>query len=204
MKLFHAQASPFVRKVMVLIHETGQMDRVELVPGETTPLAANPELARANPVGKIPALMLEDGTTFANSPLICEYLDTTHDGPRMVPASGPERWEVLRMQAIADGLMDAAVLNRYEIMMRPAQLRWPEWSDGQMAKVDRVMDVFEASVQRSGATVDLATISMACACGYLDFRYAGRDWRSARPALADWYAGFSDRPSMRATVPPAG
>ena len=204
MKLFHAQASPFVRKVMVLIHETGQLDRVELVHGETTPLAANPELARANPVGKIPALVLDDGTTLANSPLICEYLDTTHDRARMVPASGPERWEVLRIQALADGLMDAAVLNRYEIMMRPAELRWPEWSDGQMAKVDRVLDVFEAAIQRLGARVDLATISMACACGYLDFRYAGHDWRSARPALADWYAGFSDRPSMRATAPPAG
>ena len=73
-----------------------------------------------------------------------------------------------------------------------------------MAKVDRVMDVFEAAVQRVGAKVDLATICMGCACGYLDFRYADRDWRSARPALADWYAGFSDRPSMRATTPPAG
>ncbi len=206
MKLFHAAASPFVRKVMVLAHETGLAGRIELLDGATSPVAANPELAGANPVGKIPALVLDDGTVLANSPLICEYLDGRHDGPRAIPESGPERWAALRLQALCDGLMDAAVLNRYETMMRPEALRWPDWSAGQMAKVDRALDALEAEAGagRFEGRVDIATIAAGCACAYLDFRYAGRDWRAARPALAAWFAGFEKRPSMQATRPPAG
>ena len=203
MKLFHAVASPFVRKVMVLAHETGLVDRLTLVSGATTPIAANPDLAQANPVGKIPALVLENGTTIAGSALICEYLDTLHGGERMIPASGDARWSVLHLQSICDGLLDAAVLNRYETMLRPEELRWSDWSAGQMDKVDRVLDVLDSATTGFGERVDLGTISAGCACGYLDFRYAGRDWRGSRPALAGWYAGFSGRPSMQATIPSA-
>ena len=189
---------------MVLLHETGLLEKVELLDGATTPLEANPDLARANPVGKIPALVLDDGAVLMNSPLICEYLDGVHDGPRMIPAVEPDRWNVLRLQAVCDGLMDAAVLNRYETMMRPADLRWAEWSTGQMAKVDRVLDALDGEAAGFGDRVDLGTISAACSCGYMDFRYGDRDWRSPHPALADWYAGFAERPSMKATLPPAG
>ncbi len=201
MKLFHAAASPFVRKVMVVVHETGLDGRIELIAGATTPVDANPDLARSNPVGKIPALVLGDGTTLAGSALICEYLDSQHDGVRMIPASGVVRWQVLGLQAICDGMLDAAVLNRYETMMRPEDLRWDAWSAGQMGKVDRVMDSLEMAAADFGDRVDLGTISAGCACGYLDFRYADRDWRGSRPALAAWYADFSGRPSMQATKP---
>lgn len=202
MKLFHGGGSPFVRKVMVLAHETGLVDKLELLDGGTTPVETNPELAKSNPVGKIPALILDDGTTLANSPVICDYLDTQHDGAKMIPASGSARWEALRLQAICDGLMDAAVLNRYETIVRPEGLRWADWSAGQMGKVDRVVDALEAAADSLGDRVDIGTISVGCACGYLDFRYGDRNWRGSHPKLAAWFAGFEARPSMQATMPP--
>ena len=203
MKLFHAAASPFVRKVMVVAHETGMADKLELLDGATVPVDANQTLAAANPVGKIPALVLDDGTTLANSPLVCEYIDSQHSGTKMVPEAGPARWEALRLQAVCDGLMDAAVLNRYETMVRPENLRWPDWSKGQMDKVDLVLDSLEESAGSFGDRVDIGTISVACALGYLDFRYGDRDWRGSHAKLAAWYESFSARPSMQATQPPA-
>ena len=201
MKLFHVGSSPFVRKVMVLAHEIGLVDKIELLDGATTPVDTNPELARTNPVGKIPTLILDDGTTLPDSPTICEYLDSQHKGFRMFPEPGPARWEALRIQAICDGMMDAAVLNRYETMVRPETLRWAEWSEGQMARVDRVLDYLESVADSFEDRVDIGTISCGCACGYLDFRYADRNWRVNRPKHAAWFARFEARPSMRATIP---
>lgn len=202
MKLFHVGSSPFVRKVMVLAHEIGAVDKIELLDGATSPVDTNTEVASANPVGKIPALILDDGTKLANSPAICEYLDSQHDGHPMFPDPGPARWEALHLQAICDGLMDAAVLNRYETMVRPEPLRWAQWSEGQMARVDRVLDYLELVAESFGDRVDIGTISCGCACGYLDFRYSDRTWRASHPKCAAWFASFEVRPSMQATRPP--
>ena len=201
MKLFHAGASPFVRKVMVVAHETGLVGQIELLDGATSPVAVNPALARSNPIGKIPALVLDDGTTLTNSSLICEYLDSRHDGRKMIPESGSQRWEALGLQALCDGLMDAAVLNRYETMVRPESFRWDVWSDGQMGKVDRAVDALETEAGGFADRVDIGTISAGCACAYLDFRYASRDWRSPHPNLVAWFATFAARPAMQATMP---
>jgi glutathione S-transferase len=203
MKLFHGGGSPFVRKVMVVAHETGQVDKLELLDGGTTPVETNPELAKVNPIGKIPALILDDGTALSNSPVICEYLDSQHAGAKMVPASGADRWEALRLQAVCDGLMDAAVNNRYETMVRPEGMRWDAWSAGQLGKVDRAIDALEAAADSLGDRVDIGTISVGCACGYLDFRYDDRNWRGSHPKLAAWYATFGQRASMQATTPPS-
>lgn len=202
MKLFHVGSSPFVRKVMVVAHETGLVDKLELLDGGTTPIEANPILAKSNPVGKIPALILDDGTALANSPVICEYLDSLHSGAKMFPAIGAARWEALHLQAICDGLMDAAVNNRYETMVRPEGLRWADWSAGQLAKVDRVVNSLEAAAHSLGDKVDIGTISVGCACGYLDYRYDDRNWRGSHPKLAAWFAKFEQRASMQATMPP--
>jgi len=202
MNLVHGGSSPFVRKVMVVAHETGQIDKLELLDGGTTPIETNPELAKFNPVGKIPALILADGTGLANSPVICDYLDSLHRSAKMIPASGSSRWEALHFQAISDGLMDAAVNNRYETMVRPETLRWDAWSAGQMGKVDRVVDALEDSVDILGDRVHIGTISVGCALGYLDFRYGDRKWRGSHPKLAAWFAKFEQRPSMQATMPP--
>ena len=202
MKLFHVGNSPFVRKVMVVAHEAGLVDKLELLDGGTTPVEANPILAKSNPVGKIPALILDDGTALANSPVICEYLDSQHSGAKMFPAVGAARWEALHLQAICDGLMDAAVNNRYETMVRPEGLRWADWSAGQLAKVDRVVNALEAAAHGWGDKVDIGTISVGCACGYLDYRYNDRNWRGSHPELASWFAKFEQRASMQATMPP--
>lgn len=203
MKLFHAAASPFVRKVLVVAHETGTFADLNLVDSGTAPTKTNADLAKANPLAKIPALQLEDGTTLFDSRVCCEYLDSRSTGARMFPENGSARWEALRLQALADGLMDAAVITRYETFLRPEDKRWPEWIEGQLAKVDRSLDDLESRAGSLGARVDIGTISVGCALGYLDFRYGDRDWRKGRSKLAAWYEGFARRSSMKDTAPPS-
>lgn len=204
MQLFYAAASPFVRKVLVLAHETGLFEQLRIEPVTITPLRPDDRLNAGNPVGKIPALQLGDGTALYDSPVICEYLDSLeHAGSPMFPG-GDARWVALRRQAMADGIMDAAVLCRYEAALRPEALRWQDWARGQQAKISRTLDALEAEAGGFGDDVDIGTISIGCALGYLDFRFSENDWRPDRPALAAWYAGFAQRPSMQQTRPPAG
>jgi glutathione S-transferase len=153
-----------------------------------------------NPVGKIPALIGDDGATFYDSPVICEYLDARAGGNRIFPAVGTARWTALRRQAIADGIMDAAVLTRYEEAIRPEELRWQEWVDGQLLKIRTALDALER--ESLEGVFDIGTISIACALGYLDLRFASEDWRSGRPRLAAWAAAIGKRPSLAATAPP--
>lgn len=203
MKLYHAAASPFVRKVMVLAHETDLLDKLEIETVATSPIQVDPGVASANPVKKIPALATDEGMTLFDSPVICEYLDSQHGGAKLFPDAGPARWEALRLQALGDGLMDAAILGIYEGRIRPEDLRYQPWVDAQMAKVDGALDDMEKNANALGDRVDIGTVTVACALGYLDFRYADRDWRANRPALAAWYEKFSTRPSLQATAPKA-
>ena len=203
MKLYHSPASPFVRKALVAAHEIGLADGIEIVPMAMTPVASVPELDEENPLGKIPALVLDDGSALYDSPVICEYLDTRHDGPRLFPADGPARWTALRRQALADGLLDAAILCRYETFLRPEERRWTNWIDGQRGKFRRALDALEGEADAFGDTVDIGTISAACAADYLDFRSLDDGWRDSRPRLAAWLERFAARPSMQATLPTA-
>ena len=203
MKLYYNPASPFVRKALVAAHETGLADGIEIVPVAMTPVAGVPELNAENPLGKVPALVLDDGTALYDSPVICEYLDTRHDGPRLFPAGGPERWTALRRQALCDGLLDAAILCRYETFIRPEERQWSGWIDGQRAKFRRALDALDSEAESFGDTVDIGTISAGCAADYLDFRSLDDGWRESRPRLAAWLAGFAARPSMQATRPSA-
>ena len=203
MKLYHALASPFVRKVVALAHETGIIGQLDLETVATSPIQVDPGVASANPIKKIPALATDDGMTLFDSPVICEYLDSQHNGTKMFPDAGPARWEALRLQALGDGLMDAAILGIYEGRIRPEDNRYQPWVDAQMAKVDDALDDLENNANTFGSRVDIGTITVGSAFGYLDFRYADRDWRASRPALAAWYTQFSTRPSMQATAPQA-
>lgn len=199
MKMHFATASPYVRKVRVLAMETGLADRIELAKVAVTPVGPDSALCADNPIGKIPTLVRDDGSALYDSRVICEYLDSLHDGSRMFPESGDARWTALRRQALADGILDAAVNTRYETFLRPENFRWPDWMDGQMRKIRRSLDVLET--EPLGDSVDIGTISIACALGYLDFRYADEGWRDTRPKLASWYDMFSSRPSMSETHP---
>jgi glutathione S-transferase len=203
MKLYYAKASPFVRKCLVLAHEAGIADKIELAEVGTTPINVHADVAKSNPIKKIPALDTDEGITLFDSPVICEYLDSIHSGAKMFPAAGTDRWRALRQQALGDGLMDAAILWIYEGRIRPAELRFEPWVDAQMAKVDGALDDLEANVDMLGDRVDIGTITVGCALGYLDFRFSDKDWRSGHPKLAAWFKTFAARPSMVATAPPA-
>ena len=203
MKLYHSGASPFVRKALVTAHETGTAEAIEVATVTLSPVASNPEVNAENPLGKLPALVLDDGTTLFDSRVICEYLDSRHDGPRMFPADGPARWTALRRQALADGLLDAAILCRYEAALRPAERQWGDWVEGQRAKFRRALDGLEGEAEGFGDTVDIGTIAVGCATDYLDFRALDDGWRDSRPRLAAWLEGFAQRSSMQATRPTA-
>ena len=202
MKLYYSPTSPYVRKVMATAIETGLLDRIERTDTSASPIAANETLNEGNPLGKVPCLVTDDGLALFDSPVICEYLDSQHSGRKMFPAAGPERWTALRRQALADGILDAALLARYETAMRPENLRWSDWTAGQKGKIARGLAAFEAEAGRLGDTVDIGTLTLACALGYLDFRYAADQWRSQHKALAGWFAKFAERPSIKQTAPP--
>ena len=202
LKLRNSATSPYVRKVRVLLLETGLEDRVELIDTLVTPTNPNAELNLDNPIGKVPVLLTENGMALYDSPVICEYLDSLHSGTKMFPVNGVSRWLGLRRQALGDGLLDAAILGRYESTLRPAAKLWQDWLDAQIGKIDRSLDTMEAEALQLEGVVNIGTITIACALGYLDFRYSEMNWRTERPALTAWYKGFSQRPSMVATVAP--
>lgn len=200
MLLRHSHTSPFVRKVTVLLHEAGLADRVALqtVDGWSEP----DQLTVDNPLSMVPTLVLDDGSALYDSPVICEYLDQLHAGPRMIPDVGDARWQVLREQALADGILDSAVLIFVELHKRPEAQRWDWWIELKRRAILRSLDSLEARSDTLRGRVDLGVISIAVALGYLDLRGAAGPWREGRPALAAWYAGFAGRPSMIATAPP--
>jgi glutathione S-transferase len=199
-KLRYSPTSPYVRKVMVVALETGLEGKLEKIETSVAPTKPNADVAKVNPLMKVPALALDNGETLFDSPVICEYLDSLHGGAKMFPASGPARWTALRRQALGDGILDAAILTRYE-SIRPDAVKWPDWIDGQMAKVRNALADGEADADKLGTTVDIGTITIGCALGYLDFRFASESWRAKHPKLAKWYDGFAKRPSMASTAP---
>ena len=205
MKLRYSPTSPYVRKVSVTAIELGLAERIERVPTDTQDRDSG--LAEHNPLGKVPALILDDGAVLYDSPVICEYLDTLHDGPRMFPAAGPARWAALRQQALADGILDAAILRMIETLRRPEALRWRTWIKHQTAKVMRAADQFEAEAATLEGVPEgpptIGRVAAGCALGYLDFRFPELEWRAGRPKLAAWYENFAQRSAMRQTTPKA-
>jgi glutathione S-transferase len=202
MKLFYSASSPFVRKVLVCAHELGLRERLELVPAAPHPVNRDGTVVAQNPLGKIPTLITDENLVLYDSRVICEYLNALADA-QLIPTHGTARWRALVDQSLADGIMDAAVLARYENAARPAPLRWEAWTGGQLEKVTCGLAEFERHADRWGARIDLGTIAAGCALGYLDFRYAALGWRERYPAAAAWFGQFAARESMAATRPPA-
>jgi glutathione S-transferase len=195
--LRYSPTSPFVRKVLVAAMETGLADRIEKIP--TLPWDPKTDLPTDNPLGKVPALKTPEGWLY-DSLVICEYLDSLHPGAKLFPPPGPARWQALRHHALADGVLDAAILRRLE-SQRPDGQRSQSWMDRQKAAVERALDALEADAKGLVELSDIGAITIAVMLGYLDFRFAAEDWRKGRPALAAWYARVSQDESMRATVP---
>ncbi len=195
MKLYYSPTSPYVRKVAACAIACGLHERITRV--ETNPHASPPGLVGDNPLSKVPCLVTSDGLALFGSPVICEYLDAVGEGT-LFPPAGPLRWRALKLQAIGDGIMDAAVTRRVE-MGRPAEDARTANMDRQAAAVARSLDLLQAALPPDH--LDIGTITVACALGYLDLRFAEDGWREGRPALAAWYAGMQKRPEIAETGP---
>lgn len=190
MKLYFNKPSPYARKVRVVIHEKQLAERIDW--REVDPWADPPELLAASPVGKVPALVADDGTLFTESNTISEYLDHVGSGPALL---GGDRFAVLARAALAQGLIDAAFGTVIE-RRRPAERQWSEWSDRLRRAVDRTFPRLTVDTGR----FDLGDISTACALAYLDFRLPEIAWRASHPRLAAWLDTANRRPSMVATA----
>jgi glutathione S-transferase len=201
MKLRYSTSSPYVRKVMITAHERGLVDRIELLPSKVAPTAVNTDIAVENPLVKVPTLVLDGGASLFDSRVICEYLDTLHDDEPLFPVAGAARWNALRRQATADGLLDAAILVRYESTLRPSDKRWEEWIAGQTTKIEQVLDSLEAEAEHFSPVLTIGEITIGCALDYLDVRYPEMAWRTGRPKLAAFFETLLARPSMQATRP---
>ncbi len=194
MLLHWSPRSPFVRKVMVFAHETGLSDRIATTRTVVAMTKPHQALMAENPLSKIPTLRLEDGSVLYDSLVICEYLDTLHGGPRLIPAAGPARWQELRRHALATGFLDLLILWRNE-RDKPHPL--PELLDAFAVKAQAALAAVEAEID--AMPMGLAKITLGVLGSYLDFRFADIDWRASCPRFAAFHAEFAQRPSMRAT-----
>lgn len=197
--LFSSPTSPYVRKVRVLIAEAGLADRVTEKVVATTAFDTNAELAAVNPLGRIPALVREDGPLICDSRVVCRYLDDL-SGAGLYPAD--RLWEVLTLEALAEGILDSAVNMAYEVRLRPEDMVFDKWLEAQWAKIARTLDAIEADWSEAlAAPLDAAQIALASGLGYLDFRHDARSWRDGHPKIAAWYEAITARPSFTATLP---
>jgi glutathione S-transferase len=196
MKLFYQTHSPYARKVLVLAHELGLSSSLQVIHHETSPTAPNKAIYGVNPLGKVPVLVMPDGMALFDSIVICDYLDTLHDGPRAIPLEGTERYQALRLQALAQGLCDVGIKLRWEVERRPQALRYPAYADGQAYKLQQAYSFIEQHINLDGP-VTLGHIALATALDWIAFRELS-DF-SSQPRLNQWYRTFCERPSMRAT-----
>ncbi|MBV9756050.1 MAG: glutathione S-transferase N-terminal domain-containing protein [Alphaproteobacteria bacterium] len=196
MKLFYSPTSPFVRKVMACAIEREIDGQIERLP--TNPHASPPELLACNPLSKVPCLVTDDGLALFDSPVICEFLDSIGDALPMFPRPGALRWQALKWQALGDGTLDAAVGRRGE-QGKPRDAGREAWLARQKAAIDRALDLLES--EQPHKTVDIGSITVACALGYLDFRFSPEPWRPGRPRLEEWFAAFAETPAIARTLP---
>ncbi|MCW5734975.1 MAG: glutathione S-transferase N-terminal domain-containing protein [Enhydrobacter sp.] len=196
MKLAYSPASPYVRKVTACAIKRGINDQVERMKIGTT----DPELLKYNALSKVPTLITDDGMCIFDSPVICEYLDSIGTAPKLFPAAGPARWKALTQEALADGILDATQPRRREIALPQDEGR-KSYIELQQGKVARALDEFEKQADSLGNLDTIGEITIGCALGYLDFRYANEPWRPGHPKLEAWYAKVVKLPPLADTMP---
>lgn len=196
MQLHFSPTSPYVRKCLAVAVEGGLVDRLQLVLAAPHPVNRDAKLIASNPLGKIPTLVTDDGQILYDSRVIAEYLDGLA-GAGLFPAPGAARWRALTDQSLADGLLDAALLVRYELLIRPEGERSADWLAGQRDKLATSLASLERQAPGLAGRVDIGTLAIGCALWYLDLRFAELDWRASHPQLAAWQAGFGQRESMK-------
>ncbi|SCC01493.1 glutathione S-transferase N-terminal domain-containing protein [Kosakonia oryziphila] len=201
MQLFFATTSAYVRKVMVCATVLGLADEMERLDSAAHPIERDERIAVFNPLAKVPALRTENGLCLYDSRVICEYLNARAKG-NLYPEQGEARWRSLARQALGDGMIDAALLARYEFSARPPEKQWQKWADAQLKKVAAALSEIEGQVSDfSENPNDIGLIAIGCALGYLDFRFAELNWRADHPLTAAWFAVFDAHPAMAATRP---
>jgi len=198
MKITASAASPYVRKVMACAIARGIDGQLE----KWTIATTDPVLSNSNPLGKVPTLITDEGVALFDSPVICEFLDSMGSAPALFPAVGPARWTALRLQAIGDGILDASQPRRREIGLPQDEGR-VAYIDLQRGKVARAVDVLEKEAATLGPLKTIGDIAVACALGYLDFRFANEPWRPGHPKLEAWYASVVGLPPIAKTAPTA-
>jgi len=199
MKLLFSPTSPYVRKVRVAAIELGLDDQLELI--LTNPWDTPSELTDANPLGKVPALLISEGEVLYDSPVICEYLNSLSENINLIPLSGQLRWDALRLQALADGILDAAVMIRVD-SLRPEAEQNSGMRIRQLKVIRRALQSVDSEMTRLIGPITIGQITVACALGYIDFRLPDEDWRQVHPKLECWYSSWLVRESMQATLPP--
>lgn len=199
MKIYFSPYSPYVRKCLVVAHELGLNERVQLLPSNANPVTRDREIIAKNPLGKVPTFITDDGAVLYDSRVICEYLDALGGGG-LFPSSGAARWDALTLQSLGDGILDGALLARYEDVARPPELRWPDWRAGQLDKAETSLAHLASNpALLAPDRLDIGTLSVACALWYLDLRFGDFGWRERHPAVEAWYRQASKRPSLQAS-----
>ena len=202
MKLFFAPTSAFVRKVMVCAHFSGLTERIEKLDSAAHPVQRDARIGVHNPLAKVPTLVLDDGTALYDSRVICEFIAHTGGNTHLFPAAGLARWVALQQQALGDGLIDAALLARYEHTARPVEMQWPVWRQAKLTSIQACLRSIEAVAPILGASQPtIGDIAIACALGYLDFRFPELEWRASFPQASAWFARFDALPAMLHTQP---
>jgi glutathione S-transferase len=197
MKLLYQTHSPYARKTLVFAHEAGLASRIEVIHHETSPTQRNEQVFAENPLGKVPVLLRPGLSPIFDSDVICAYLDTLHDGRKLIPVNGEARWHALRLQAVAQGLADAGIAVRWETVRRPEALRYSPLRDGYIEKMTASYDWLERELDVDDA-VHVGHIAVASALSWIEFRELP-DFHEKRPRLSAWLDEFQRRPSMRAT-----
>ena len=201
LKLFYSDRSPYVRKVMVTLHEVNLFENVEIVSVRTNPLGVVEDLVDVSPLGKIPTLVLPDGTTIFDSRVICSYLNSIGKSDLYL-AKENLKWSIKTAEANFDGILDAALLMVYEHRYRQDIYQSVEWLENLWKKIERTLDFYNNSSSKIlSGSLNMGQISLGCALGYLDYRHNNRNWRAKNQNLRDWFAEFSERLSMRNTIP---
>ncbi len=197
MKIYFSPFSPFVRKCLIAAQELGLGAQITLLPANVHPVQRDQSVIALNPLGKVPTLLTDNGQVLYDSRVICEYLNDLAGGS-LIPTCGSARWAALTLQSLGDGMLDGAVLARYEEAARPEALRWAAWRVGQLDKVETSLAFLDAQPQLlDGEAFDIGQIAIACALWYLDLRFTDFGWRERFSAMARWYADACQRPSLR-------
>lgn len=200
--LYYSPTSPYARKVMVVAHEAGIASTLDIVTGSGTPLDNGQAPVAHNPLGKVPTLARDDGPAIYDSRVICAYLDSIADSG-LYP-DGARRWDALTLEATADGILDAALAMVYESRLRPEEIRFAPFVEGQWLKIARSLDMLEGRwISYLAGPICIGQIATACALSYLDLRHSARNWRDQHAELAAWHHSFAQRDSMGVTAPPA-